>query len=72
MVSNIPYRHFGQSLWPAFPVAVKLLLLVVLTVFVNIMLVKRRDWEFAFVWFCMLISVLYAFFAIASRKQLAE
>ncbi len=72
MISNIPYRHFGQSLWPAIPVALKLLLMVVLIIFVNIVLVKRRDWEFAFVWFCMLISVMYAFFAIAGQKQLAE
>ncbi len=72
MISNIPYRHFGQSLWPAIPMALKLLLLVMLIIFVNFVLVKRRDWEFAFVWFCVLISSLYAFLAVASRKQLTE
>ena len=69
MISNIPYLHFGQSLWPNLPRVIKLLLLIVLIIFVNIVLVKKHDWEAGFIWFCVAMSVLYTFFAINRRKK---
>jgi CDP-diacylglycerol--serine O-phosphatidyltransferase len=69
MISNIPYLHFGQSLWPELPRAIKLLLLVVLVIFVNFVLVNKHDWEAAFIWFCSGLSLLYAIFAIKTRTH---
>jgi len=69
MISNIPYLHFGQSLWPELPRAIKLLLLVVLVIFVNIVLVKKHDWEAGFIWFCAGLSLLYSFFAVKRRNN---
>jgi len=69
MISNIPYLHFGQSLWPNLPRAIKLLLLVGLLVFVNIVLVKKHDWEAVFIWFCAGLSLLYSIFAIKPRNK---
>lgn len=68
MVSNVPYLHFGQSLWPNLPRGIKLLLLIVLIVFVNIVLVKKQDWEAAFVWLCAALSLLYGIVGIQYRK----
>ena len=69
MISNIPYLHFGQSLWPSLPRAIKLLLLVALLIFVNIVLVKKHDWEVVFIWFCVALSLLYSIFAIKRRDK---
>jgi len=72
MISNIPYLHFGQSLWPGLPRAIKLLVLVVLVIFVNIVLVKKHDWEAGFIWFCAVLSLLYSLFAVKLRNAPSE
>jgi len=68
MVSNIPYLHFGQSLWPELPRSIKLLLLVILVIFVNFVLVKKHDWEAGFIWLSTGMSVLYTLLAIKTKK----
>lgn len=69
MVSNLPYLHFGQSLWPNLPRGIKLLLLVVLVIFVNIVLVKKHDWEAGFIWLCLALSLTYAIFAVQGKTK---
>lgn len=68
MISSIPYKHFGQTLWPGLPKSLKLLFLLGLLIFINIVLVKRRDWEATFVWSCLGLSLLYALGGIARRE----
>ena len=72
MVSNIPYLHFGQSLWPSLPRSVKLLLLVVPVVFVNIVLVKKHDWETTFIWLCLALGLTYAIFAVQGKNKIPQ
>lgn len=64
MISSIPYKHFGQTMWPGLPKPLKLLFLLGLLIFINIVLAKRRDWEATFVWSCLGLSLLYALWGI--------
>jgi len=69
MVSNIPYRHFGQDLWPSLPKGFRVMLLILCIVFICFALVKR-DWAEAFTWFTNGLAFLYAFGAIAPKNYL--
>ena len=71
MISNIPYRHFGQDLWPSLPRGFRVLLLILCIVFICFALVKR-SWAEAFTWFTTGLGFLYAFGAIAAKGYLAQ
>lgn len=70
MISSLPYRHFGQDLWPSLPNGVRFSLLIMVVIFCCIALVSR-DWAKAFIWFTSCASIIYAAGAIASKKYLA-
>ncbi len=71
MISNIPYRHFGQNLWPSIPRSLRLLLLIILIVIICLA-VDYKDWETAFSWSMTVLAVAYAFGAIALPSQLRK
>jgi CDP-diacylglycerol--serine O-phosphatidyltransferase len=58
MISNIPYRHFGQSIWPGMPKTMKLLLFILLTMF-TVFAIAHRNYRFPFLWWTFGISILY-------------
>ncbi len=66
MISNIPYRHFGQSLWPSMPRPMKLLLFILLILFISITLGHRKNksYESTFKWFCFATISAYLVAAI--------
>ena len=45
------------------------MLLVVLVIFVNIVLVKKHDWEAGFIWLCLALSLTYAIFAVQGKTK---
>lgn len=47
MISSIPYRHFGQKIWPSLPHMAKLLVLVVFLSFINVA-IADKDYAEAF------------------------
>ena len=71
MISNVPYRHFGQDLWPSLPKGFRVMLLILCIVFICFALVKR-DWAEAFTWFTTGLAFLYAFGAIAPKRYLEQ
>lgn len=68
MISNIPYRHFGQNLWPSVPRGLRLLFLIALIVIICLA-IDYKDWETAFSWTMTLLALTYAAFAIALPRQ---
>ena len=71
MVSNLPYRHFGQDLWPSLPRGFRVMLLILFIVFICFALV-RSGWADAFTWFVTALAFLYAFGAIAPASYLKQ
>ncbi len=59
MISNLPYRHFGQSILPSLPKMARLLCLVFVLSLANISLAYTDDFRFAFSLFCFAISLTY-------------
>lgn len=68
MISNIPYRHFGQNLWPSVPRGLRLLFLIALIVIICLA-IDYKDWETAFSWTMTLLALTYAVFAIALPRK---
>ena len=64
MISNIPYKHFGQTLWPNMPRGLKLLLFIVLIILVNFAIVYRNYWMKTLVWASLWLGLAYIFGAI--------
>lgn len=60
LVSSIPYRHFGQHMWPSLPRTLKLLLGILVLIFVNLAVGVRRHYGVPFRNVCFLMAVLYA------------
>ena len=63
MISNVPYCHFGQTMWPSMRKPVKLLfllLLLMLTVFA----VVQKNYRPSFVWCCFLFTLIYLIYGI--------
>lgn len=60
MISNVPYRHFGQIVWPSMHRAFKLLLFVLLTIFA-VFAIAHRSYRFPFLWWTFGISLAYLF-----------
>ena len=58
MVSSVPYRHFGQRIWPSLPNGVKLLLCVAFLAMANIG-VADKDYKFSFLCLCMILNLTY-------------
>jgi CDP-diacylglycerol--serine O-phosphatidyltransferase len=71
MVSNLPYRHFGQNLWPSLPKGMRCFLLI-LTIIFGCFAVASRDWATAFIWFTAVLALCYSLGAIASKKLMAH
>ncbi len=69
MVSNIPYRHFGQNLWPTMPRGLRAFLLLAVIIFVCCGLAKREYGSYLTILFAVL-SFAYALLAIASPSYL--
>ena len=63
MISNIPYRHFGQVLWPTMPRGLKMLIFILMIVFVCFTF-AHKCYRPAFVWWCFGISLAYALYGI--------
>ena len=63
MISNVPYRHFGQVLWPAMPRGLKMLIFIMMIFFVCFTF-AHKCYRPAFVWWCFGISLAYAFYGI--------
>ena len=59
LVSSIPYRHFGQHMWPSLPRTLKLLFGLLLILFVNLA-VANRHYANSFRRYCFLMAMLYA------------
>ena len=68
-VSTIPYRHFGQNLWPTMPRGLRAFLLLAVIVFVCCGLAKREYGRYLTLLFAFL-SIAYAILAIASPGYL--
>ncbi len=68
MISSIPYRHFGQKIWPNLPNGMKLLLFVFVLAMANIGLVDK-DYRLAFLCLCMGLNLAYATFGVDWRRQ---
>ena len=66
MISNIPYLHFGQSLWPNTPRAIKMLLCILMIIFICVTF-AHKIYRPAFVWWCFGISLVYTFCGISWR-----
>lgn len=58
MVSNIPYRHFGQSIWPAMPKTIKLLLFILLILFA-VFTIAHGNYRLPFIAGAFGVSLLY-------------
>jgi len=69
MISNIPYKHFGQTLWPTMPRGLKLLLFIVLIIYANFAIVYRNYWVKTLIWTCLALALAYIFGAIGCGKQ---
>ena len=70
MVSNIPYCHFGQTMWPSMHKPMKLLfllLLLMLTVFA----VVQKSYRPSFVWCCFLFTLVYLIYGIHWVNRMA-
>ncbi|MBR0459296.1 MAG: CDP-alcohol phosphatidyltransferase family protein [Victivallales bacterium] len=70
MISNVPYCHFGQTMWPNMPRFLKLLLflfIIILTVFA----ITHKSWRPTFVWFCVGITLVYLIYGIQSVCKLS-
>ncbi len=63
MISSIPYRHFGQRIWPTLPNGMKLLLFVFVLAMANIGLVDK-DYRLAFLCLCMGLNLAYVTFGV--------
>lgn len=70
MISKLPYKHFGLTMWPAMPRMMKLLLCILVLIFVCLTM-SHRNLRFMFVWFSFTASVLYAVFGV-DWKQLRK
>ena len=72
MISSIPYRHFGQRIWPSLPNGVKLLFCVLFLAMANIG-VADKDYKFAFLCLCMILNLAYITLGVEWKgKQTAE
>ena len=58
MISNIPYRHFGQKIWPSLPNSIKLLSFVLLLSLVNIV-IADKNYKGAFSLICFVLIMTY-------------
>ncbi|MBP5673855.1 MAG: CDP-alcohol phosphatidyltransferase family protein [Victivallales bacterium] len=63
MISNIPYRHFGQVLWPTMPRGLKMIIFILMIIFVCFVF-AHKCYRPAFVWWCFGISLAYALYGI--------
>ena len=71
MISSLPYRHFGQDLWPSLPRGFRVMLLIIFIVFMCFALaLVKSSWTDAFTWFVTALAFLYAFGAIAPANYL--
>ncbi len=68
MVSNIPYRHFGQSVWPAMPKTIKLLLFILLILFA-VFAITHGNYRLPFIAWAFGISLLYLSFGTYRKRH---
>ncbi len=69
MVSNVPYAHFGQIIWPNLPRPVKLLLFILIAI-LTIFAISHKSYRPSFVWFCVTITLVYLVYGIHSINRL--
>jgi CDP-diacylglycerol--serine O-phosphatidyltransferase len=70
MISSIPYRHFGQRIWPGLPNGMKLLLFVFVLAMANVG-IADKDYRLAFLCLCMGLNLAYAAFGVDWRRKVA-
>ncbi|MCK5803421.1 MAG: CDP-alcohol phosphatidyltransferase family protein [Lentisphaeria bacterium] len=66
LVSSIPYRHFGQRIWPDLPRPMKLLVFILFLVFINVTLANRTH-SLPFRLYCFVMSAIYGVFGVDWR-----
>jgi len=71
LVSSIPYRHFGQHMWPSLPRTLKLLFGLLLLIFVNLA-IANREYAILFRRYCFMMASLYAISGIDYRGALGR
>jgi len=62
MVSRIPYRHFGRTIWPPLPRIIKLLSFILVLLFMNVTIADSANHGTGFATFCFGMACLYATF----------
>jgi CDP-diacylglycerol--serine O-phosphatidyltransferase len=67
MISNIPYRHFARSIWPAIPRGTKLLLCILILI-LTLITITHKIYRSSFVWLCLVSTIVYTIAGIDRRK----
>lgn len=63
MISNIPYCHFGQTIWPSTPKAIKLLFFIMFTI-LTVFAIVQKNYRPSFVWCCFGFTIFYLVYGI--------
>ncbi|MBQ6473423.1 MAG: CDP-alcohol phosphatidyltransferase family protein [Victivallales bacterium] len=71
MVSNLPYCHFGQTLWPGMPRGLKALLFI-LIIFLTVLAFANRAYRPFFVWSCFLFMLFYLVYGLQTINRMKQ
>ena len=69
MISNVEYCHFGQTLWPAMPKAIKMLLMI-LVMILAVFAITQRMYRPSFVYCCFGFTLFYLIYGINSINRI--
>ncbi|MBR4674658.1 MAG: CDP-alcohol phosphatidyltransferase family protein [Victivallales bacterium] len=69
MVSNVEYCHVGQTLWPAMPKAIKLLLMILFTI-LAVFAITQKMYRPSFVYCCFGFTLFYLIYGINSVNRI--
>ena len=69
MVSNIPYSHFGQTIWSYSPRFAKMILFI-LVIMMAILALALKSYRACFIWFCFSAALFYLVYGIQYVNRL--
>ena len=69
MISNVEYCHFGQTLWPAMPKAIKMLFMI-LVMILAVFAITQRMYRPSFVYCCFGFTLFYLIYGINSVNRI--
>ena len=69
MISNVPYSHFGQTIWTYWPRFAKMIFFI-FVIIITVFAIALKHYRASFIWICFGFALFYVFYGIQFVNKL--